>query len=69
MISDDDALLAEQISYYRAGAAEYDRPYTERAELRRLPAVIDDLPIGGDVLELAAERAGGPRCSPHGRVR
>ncbi|MFE4612084.1 class I SAM-dependent methyltransferase [Streptomyces niveus] len=53
MISDDDALLAEQISYYRAGAAEYDRPYTERAELRRLPAVIDDLPIGGDVLELA----------------
>lgn len=53
MISDDDVLLAEQISYYRAGAAEYDRPYTERAELRRLPAVIDDLPIGGDVLELA----------------
>ncbi|MEV8367751.1 class I SAM-dependent methyltransferase [Streptomyces niveus] len=53
MLSDDDALLAEQISYYRAGAAEYDRPYTERAELRRLPAVIDDLPIGGDVLELA----------------
>ncbi|MFC9751175.1 class I SAM-dependent methyltransferase [Streptomyces niveus] len=53
MISDDDALLAEQISYYRAGAAEYDRAYTERAELRRLPAVIDDLPIGGDVLELA----------------
>ncbi|MGW6508239.1 class I SAM-dependent methyltransferase, partial [Streptomyces niveus] len=53
MISDDDALLAEQISYYRAGAAECDRPYTERAELRRLPAVIDDLPIGGDVLELA----------------
>ncbi|MEV8346668.1 class I SAM-dependent methyltransferase [Streptomyces niveus] len=53
MISDDDALLAEQISYYRAGAAEYDRPYTERAELRRLPTVIDDLPIGGDVLELA----------------
>lgn len=53
MTSDDDALLAEQISYYRAGAAEYDRPFMERAELRRLPAVIDDLPIGGDVLELA----------------
>lgn len=53
MTSDDDDLLAEQITYYRAGAAEYDRPYTEREELRRLPAVLHDLPIGGDVLELA----------------
>ncbi|WP_328503357.1 class I SAM-dependent methyltransferase [Streptomyces sp. NBC_00457] len=50
---DDDALLAEQLAYYRAGAAEYDRPYAECEELRDLPAVVDDLPVGGDVLELA----------------
>ncbi|WP_246113490.1 class I SAM-dependent methyltransferase [Streptomyces montanus] len=49
----DDALLAEQLAYYRAGAAEYDRPYAEREELRELLAVVDDLPITGDVLELA----------------
>ncbi|WP_427919612.1 class I SAM-dependent methyltransferase [Streptomyces sp. cg40] len=53
MSSDDDALLTEQLAYYRAGAAEYDRPYTEREELRQLPAVVDDLPVGEDVLELA----------------
>ncbi|WP_328874191.1 class I SAM-dependent methyltransferase [Streptomyces sp. NBC_00287] len=53
MSDDDDALLAEQIAYYRAGAAEYDRPYAEHEELRRLPALVDELPIGGDVLELA----------------
>jgi SAM-dependent methyltransferase len=50
---DDDALLTEQLAYYRAGAAEYDRPYTEYDGLRRLLAVVDDLPIAGDVLELA----------------
>jgi SAM-dependent methyltransferase len=50
---DDHALLAEQMAYYRAGAAEYDRPYAERAELRELLTVVDDLPITGDVLELA----------------
>lgn len=50
---DDDALLAEQRAYYRAGAAEYDRPYEQYETLRELPAVIDDLPITGDVLELA----------------
>lgn len=48
-----DALLAEQIAYYRAGAATYDRPYAERPELRRLLTLVDDLPIAGDVLELA----------------
>jgi ubiquinone/menaquinone biosynthesis C-methylase UbiE len=53
MSSDDDVLLAEQTAYYRAAAAEYDRPYTEREELRRLPAVVDELPVGEDVLELA----------------
>ncbi|MET8422201.1 class I SAM-dependent methyltransferase [Streptomyces sp. NPDC005134] len=50
---DDDALLAEQMAYYRAGAAEYDRPYAEYEDLQRLLAVVDDLPIAGDVLELA----------------
>ncbi|MDX3224947.1 class I SAM-dependent methyltransferase [Streptomyces sp. ME19-01-6] len=50
---DDDALLAEQMAYYRAGAAEYDRPYAEREELRELLAVVDELPVAGDVLELA----------------
>ncbi|MGW3567852.1 class I SAM-dependent methyltransferase [Streptomyces sp. NPDC000941] len=50
---DDDALLAEQRAYYRAGAAQYDRPYAEREELRKLLTVVDELPIAGDVLELA----------------
>ncbi|MGR3935820.1 class I SAM-dependent methyltransferase [Streptomyces sp. BRA346] len=50
---DDDALLAEQLAYYRAGAAQYDRPYAEREELRELLAAVDGLPVAGDVLELA----------------
>ncbi|MGA6158497.1 class I SAM-dependent methyltransferase [Stenotrophomonas sp. NPDC087984] len=50
---DDDALLTEQLAYYRAGAAEYDRSYAEREDLRELLAAVDDLPIAGDVLELA----------------
>ncbi|MBX7554838.1 class I SAM-dependent methyltransferase [Streptomyces sp. NPDC004232] len=50
---DDNALLAEQMAYYRAGAAEYDRPYAEYEDLQKLLAVVDDLPIAGDVLELA----------------
>lgn len=49
----DDALLAEQLAYYRAGAAEYDRPYTEYQGLRELLTAADDLPIAGHVLELA----------------
>lgn len=49
----DDAILAEQRAYYRAGAAQYDRPYREVAYMRRLLDVAGDLPITGDVLELA----------------
>ncbi|MEV7086346.1 class I SAM-dependent methyltransferase [Streptomyces sp. NPDC093085] len=49
----DEALLAEQAAYYRAGAAAYDRPYAEQAALQELLTVVDDLPITGDVLELA----------------
>ncbi|MFC8512111.1 class I SAM-dependent methyltransferase [Streptomyces sp. NPDC057257] len=52
-MADDDVRLTEQIAYYRAHAAAYDRAYTEREDLRRLPATVGDLPIRGDVLELA----------------
>src|SRR6058998_1640508 len=50
---DDDALLAEQLAYYRAGTDEYDRPYAGLADLRELMACVDGLPMAGDVLELA----------------
>ncbi|WP_167450185.1 class I SAM-dependent methyltransferase [Streptomyces hyaluromycini] len=50
---DEDSLLAEQISYYRARAPEYDRVYAEREDLRKLVALAGDLPVAGDVLELA----------------
>lgn len=53
MGSDDDVLLSEQIAYYRAGAAEYDRFYAEHEDLQSLLALADGLPIVGDVLELA----------------
>lgn len=53
MAVDEDALLAEQIAYYRARAPEYDRVYAEREDLRELLALADDLPIAGDALELA----------------
>jgi 2-polyprenyl-3-methyl-5-hydroxy-6-metoxy-1,4-benzoquinol methylase len=45
-----DMLLAEQLAYYRARAAEYDELYADRADW---DALIAPLPIGGDVLELA----------------
>lgn len=53
MAIDEDALLAEQVAYYRARAPEYDRVYAEREDLRELRRAADDLPITGDVLELA----------------
>ncbi|MER5793641.1 class I SAM-dependent methyltransferase [Streptomyces sp. NPDC001980] len=53
MAIDEDALLAEQIAYYRARAPEYDRVYAEREDLRELLALADDFPVAGDVLELA----------------
>jgi SAM-dependent methyltransferase len=53
MDGDDDALLAEQVTYYRAHASRFDRVYDEREDLRELLTTIDDLPINGDVLELA----------------
>jgi SAM-dependent methyltransferase len=45
-----DTLLAEQLAYYRARAAEYDELYADRADW---DALIAPLPISGDVLELA----------------
>ncbi|WP_353940852.1 class I SAM-dependent methyltransferase [Streptomyces sp. HUAS MG91] len=53
MSGDDVALMAEQLAYYRARAPEYDSVYADRADLRELLAGIDELPIRGDVLELA----------------
>ncbi|MFF3920079.1 class I SAM-dependent methyltransferase [Streptomyces sp. NPDC001852] len=50
---DDGALLAEQMAYYRAGADAYDRQYAEYETLQELLAVVEDLPVAGDVLELA----------------
>ncbi|MET8638742.1 class I SAM-dependent methyltransferase [Streptomyces sp. NPDC004680] len=53
MGNDSDAVVREQVAYYRARAAEYDRVYSERGDLQVLLPVIDNLPVTGDVLELA----------------
>ncbi len=52
MATDGDAVVAEQINYYRARASEYDKAY-DSADLRELLTVLDDLPITGKTLELA----------------
>lgn len=44
-----EALLAEQLAYYRARAPDYDEAYVGK----RWDRCLDDLPVGGDVLELA----------------
>jgi SAM-dependent methyltransferase len=48
-----DALLGEQQDYYRARAAQYDEEYAANAELLGPDRTLADLPIAGDVLELA----------------
>jgi SAM-dependent methyltransferase len=48
-----DELLRDQITYYRAGAGEYDRAYENREDLRSLDELAAGLPLAGDVLELA----------------
>lgn len=53
MPSLEDDLLADQLAYYRANAAQYDRPYAEQESLQRMLTLADDLPVTGDVLELA----------------
>ncbi|MGH3658695.1 MAG: hypothetical protein ACRDUA_18725, partial [Micromonosporaceae bacterium] len=49
----EDELLAEQAAYYRAYARDYDGPYSTVDDLRRLLGTAGDLPVSGDVLELA----------------
>jgi len=49
----DDDILAEQLAYYRARADEYDQVYAQRADIRDLLRLVEELPIAGDVLELA----------------
>lgn len=51
--ADENRLLAEQMAYYREHATAYDRPYEQSEALRALLGALDELPIGGDVLELA----------------
>ncbi|MEV8015291.1 methyltransferase domain-containing protein [Streptomyces sp. NPDC086554] len=43
----------QQIAYYRARAGEYDDAYADRMRLPQLACSLDQLPIHGDVLELA----------------
>jgi hypothetical protein len=66
MDDDLDALLAEQIAYYRARAREYDDVYADKTTWA---AFLDELPITGDVLELACARDGGPHCWPAAPAR
>jgi SAM-dependent methyltransferase len=53
MTGGDDVVLAEQLAYYRARAGEYDEVYEQREDLRALLSAAGDLPVTGDVLELA----------------
>ena len=50
-----DDLVAEQLRYYRARAAEYDATSygAVSGEMASVPAIVDRLEISGDVLELA----------------
>src|SRR2546422_789876 len=54
---DDDALPAEQLAYYRAGAAEYDRPYAAAAALAPggRAIFIDDGPAGAAEEDVLAD--------------
>jgi demethylmenaquinone methyltransferase/2-methoxy-6-polyprenyl-1,4-benzoquinol methylase len=51
----DDALLAEQLTYYRRRAGEYDRTAFGDVEAagERIAAIVADLRPTGNVLELA----------------
>ena len=50
-----DTVIAEQLRYYRARAAEYDATSygAVAAEMASVPAIVDRLGISGDVIELA----------------
>lgn len=49
-LPDTDALLAEQVAYYRAAAAEYS---VDEVAARELSRALDEFGPAGDVLELA----------------
>ena len=49
-MTDSDALLTEQLAYYRAAAAEYS---VDEAAARDLATALDEFGPSGDVLELA----------------
>ena len=55
MVEPADSLVAEQLQYYRARAAEYDATSygAVAAEMASVPAIVDRLAISGDVIELA----------------
>lgn len=55
MVEATDALVVEQLRYYRARAAEYDATSygAVSGERASVPAIVDRLEISGDVLELA----------------
>jgi demethylmenaquinone methyltransferase/2-methoxy-6-polyprenyl-1,4-benzoquinol methylase len=52
-VSEQPGWSQRQIAYYRARAAEYDSTYGERTNMPRLVKTLDELPISGDVLEVA----------------
>jgi trans-aconitate methyltransferase len=54
-VPDSDRLLADQVAYYRARAAEYDATSygVEAGASAAVPAIVDGLGIAGDVLEIA----------------
>lgn len=54
-MSDSDLLLADQIAYYRARAAEYDETSygVATGERDAVPTIVDSLGITGEVLEIA----------------
>jgi SAM-dependent methyltransferase len=48
-----DELLGEQQAYYRARAGQYDQEYAANADVLGPDRILPELPIEGDVLELA----------------
>lgn len=61
MERDLDALLAEQVAYYRARAGEYDEIYAERGMRDTL---VGTLPVRGMSSSSRAGRDAGRRCWP-----
>ncbi len=75
---DDEELLSQQRAYYQARAATYDEWWQRRGPYDRGPAqarewdrqirhverAVVAFGIGGNVLELAGARGGGPNGSP-----